>query len=496
MKKKILFWLDADINFFCLSYYLQKICNAEFYAIIDITNKPKKFFKEQKLVQFKKTWFYHDHISTHKSPDLDHLADIEQKYNLNLWELSLNERIFYRFNDFHKFTRNEILSILESECTLFEQILNEVKPDFLITNKTALHHQHLFYHMSKLVGVKICMLSQPNLGYRYMISENASTFDSLKTLDDIPSTNRTLQELKNYSDSSDLAQQTKNYRDNFKKSRKDGLAALKNFILNRNGNIKSHYTYFGRTKSKVLKNELNTSLKRKQRKNFIDSNFQNELPSGHFIYFPLGVDEERNILISAPLHTNQIETIRNIVRSMPIKYELVVKENPNQEIRDWRKISEYQEILRIPNVTLLNPSFSTEEIYNKCSLIITTGGSAGFEAAFYGKHSIILSDLGYGILPSVHRLKSVESLSLTIKKALEEKFDIKSLDKYLVYIDKNTFFLDLKNLEIKYLDSFYFGGTLVDVDISVDTMKKFLKENESDFVILANEYIKKINLER
>ena len=124
MKQKIFFWLDADINFFCLSYYLQKICNAEFYAIIDITNKPKKFFKEQKLVRFKKTWFYHDHISTHKSPDLDHLADIEQKYNLNLWELSLNERIFYKHNKFYKFTSIEILSILEGQYFFLTRIAN------------------------------------------------------------------------------------------------------------------------------------------------------------------------------------------------------------------------------------------------------------------------------------------------------------------------------------------------------------------------------------
>ena len=54
MKKKILLWLNADLIDFCMSYYLQKITDAEFYAIIDITNKPKKFFQEQKLVQFKK----------------------------------------------------------------------------------------------------------------------------------------------------------------------------------------------------------------------------------------------------------------------------------------------------------------------------------------------------------------------------------------------------------------------------------------------------------
>ena len=59
MKQKIFFWITADLTNFCMAYYLQKNHDAEFYAIIDITNRPKKFFKEQKLVQFKKIWFYH-----------------------------------------------------------------------------------------------------------------------------------------------------------------------------------------------------------------------------------------------------------------------------------------------------------------------------------------------------------------------------------------------------------------------------------------------------
>ena len=241
MKKKIFLWLNADLIDFCMSYYLQKITDAEFYAIIDITNKPKKFFNKQKLVQFKKIWFYHDHVKTDKPLDLDHLTDIEKRFNLNLWELSLNERIFYLFNEFHKFTRHEILSILDCECTFFDKILHEVKPDFFITNKTGLHQEHLFYIMCKSNGVKTLMLSQPNLAYRYMISssENPGVFDSLKTLDDIPSTNRTIDDLTNYLDNASLETQIKNYRSEYRKSKNDKLNAFKNFIINKNLNIKS-----------------------------------------------------------------------------------------------------------------------------------------------------------------------------------------------------------------------------------------------------------------
>ena len=63
MAKKILCWMGSDFTHFCLTNYLEKMIDAEYFAIIDITNKPKSFFENQKLVKFKKIWFFHDHIS-------------------------------------------------------------------------------------------------------------------------------------------------------------------------------------------------------------------------------------------------------------------------------------------------------------------------------------------------------------------------------------------------------------------------------------------------
>ena len=134
MTRKIIVWLDSSFVTFSLLYNLQKSINCEFYAIIDITDQNKKLFVEQNFIKFKKIWFYFDHVnSTNIVPDQKYLAEFEQKYNINLWELAINERTFYQFNTFHKFTSNEILSILEQECKLYENIIDGIKPDFCIT---------------------------------------------------------------------------------------------------------------------------------------------------------------------------------------------------------------------------------------------------------------------------------------------------------------------------------------------------------------------------
>ena len=73
MKDKIIFWLNADFTIFAVAREIQKKYNADFYAIVDITDKPKEFFINQKLIEFKKTWFYHDNINPNKKPDLEYL---------------------------------------------------------------------------------------------------------------------------------------------------------------------------------------------------------------------------------------------------------------------------------------------------------------------------------------------------------------------------------------------------------------------------------------
>jgi len=43
MKDKIIFWLNADLIYFGIAKSLQEKYDSNFYAIIDITKKPKSF---------------------------------------------------------------------------------------------------------------------------------------------------------------------------------------------------------------------------------------------------------------------------------------------------------------------------------------------------------------------------------------------------------------------------------------------------------------------
>ena len=493
--KNILFWFSSEFTHFSMSYYLQKKNNFEFYAIIDVPEKTERFFQNQNFIKLSEIWFLHEFLNVNeKKPDIEFLKSVELKYGIDLWKIAINERQFYRFFEFHKFSQNEILVLLEKEIKFFEKVLETTKPDFFITKEPSRHTVELLCQMCKAKGIKVLSLSNPKIAYRCMITENSSKFDIMTDLSQIDSEIKSTDELENYIKSHNAVKQIGNYEKKHGESKLNLIkSGIKYLFFNNNKNVKTHYNYFGRTKLKVLFYMINITIKKKFRKRFIEKKLVKHVNlNTSFIYFSLGVDMERNILIGAPYYTNQIEVIRHLSKSIPINFKLYVKENPAQSSREWRTISEYKEMLNIPNVTLIHPDVDSKELIKKCSALVTINGSSGLEATFFGKPSIIFSDTVYSILPSVFRVNDIEKLPEIIREALNAKISTKYISRFIKLIEENSFEFDWFTLGSKFKEKFYFDGGLVDVNIDSLKMKEFLIENKSELTKLADEHLKKI----
>ncbi len=495
MKQKVIFWLGNDYTHYCLAYAMQKQYDYDLYGIIEVTNKPTDFFKNQKIVDFEKKWFFHEHIKKELSkPDMKYLIQFEEKYKIDLWKLIQNERMFLYFKFFHRYSPNEILTILEQECRFFESILEEIKPDFLFMKMSSFHHQELFYQMCKNSGVKVQLLVFAPISQHCMIMQRLDKFDFEDEYKIINSKNRNFKELREYFHKYNLVKQLHNQILNPGNRIIDLAKAGMIFFLNSSSkNTKTHYTYYGRTKLKVLQYYLREIILTKFRKSFIDKNLVSTLPdSEKFVFFPLHVEIERSLLIAAPFYTNQIEVIKSIAKALPINYKLYVKEHPGQIQRTWRSREEYEQIMDIPNVVLLHPDVQNDAIYQKCELLITIAGSAGFEALFYGKPVITFTDMYYSILPSVITFQSFDKLSEQIKKLLIQKIESSNLDRYVTLIDKNILNFDYADFGKKIKKKFFHDGNLLDVEISEEKMKEFLEENINLLNFLADEHQKKM----
>ena len=490
MNPKILFWLGPDYTHYCISHYLQKLYDCDLYGIIYIPNKQKTFFEKQNLVNFKKTWYIFDNILKNHKSNMENLVKFEKNYSINLWNLAINERHFYRFN-LEKFSDEQILSILEQGCTLFEKIIDEIKPDFLITKWASRHYHQLLIDLCVKKGVKVIQRGQPKIGYKMLISQDPSKIDGVINLNHVTTKNRSFEELQKFIKKFNMTKHQKEF-DTKKQTKLGFLNTGIEYIFSKNDLDDNHYDYFfGSGKWKNIRYILTSPNKRKSRKKFLDSLTEN-IPSKPFVYYPLAVDMERNLLINAPFYTNQIEIIRHIAKSLPINYTLVVKENPAQVSRDWRSLSDYKEIMEIPNVLLINPNVSYDELLKKSSLVVLIGGTTGFEAAFYGKSSITFSDMIYSLLPSVFRVKNLEELPDLIQSALMYKPESDSLDKYLNLIEENSFDFDYLDFLNKFSNTFYREDRLTNVDIPESKMKEFLDKNKSILELVTNEHIKKM----
>ena len=486
MRKKILFWIDSGaMNIFGLAKYIQNDMDAEFFAIYDVTDEPKKFFQKQKLVNFQKIWFYHDFIQKKVvDSDLNYLKKFEADNNISLWKLASTERIFL-YNEFHKFSTEEIVSILEQECKFFENVIDEVKPDFIIMAKPNFHHGMLFFNLCKAKGIKMLDLAPTRFTKRSVISfdEIKKTYSGFK----MSGKSRTFEELRKYRiEYSSLSFNPVWHKNNF-------LSSGIEYMISKNKNPDTHYTYFGRSKSKVILNYLFDIFRTIRRKKFIDKNFCKEFSENKkYILYPLMVDIESNVLLHAPFYINQIEVVKNIAKSMPSDHILLVKEHPGAYARSWRSIKNYNELMSIPGVKLIHPDANNNELIKRSSLVISISSSASLDALFLEKPTILFAETDFSIISCIKRVKEIENLPKMIKEEIGKKIESEEIEKYIQFIEKNSFDYELYSHEQEMQKFLYYGGRLVDVNNFEEKINLFLEKTKPRFEQLKKHYLEEI----
>jgi hypothetical protein len=496
MKDKILCWIDVSILQFGIAKKIQKKLNTELYVIYDLNHHLKKSFMNQKIINFEKEWYFWDHIKNFKTPDLKFLKKIEEKYKINLWEIAYSERIFYKHNPFYKFSREEILSILEQECRFFDKILNEIEPNFLMIKTTDLHRNHLLTEMCRGKGIKILMLFGSRLAYRSSIASQSDVIDyELDEKNENRIKIESQEELEKYLKSHNRFKQTENVQSGgmntsaYKKIIPSITWLTKTF----DKDYKEGYDHYGVTRLGAISHYFLYSLKGKLRKKFIDKNFGKKIDSNEkFLFYPLHVQPERNVDITAPFYTNQIEVITNIAKALPVDYKLYVKEHFNMYLRHWRDTSEYKKIMELPNVRLIHPSVNPKTLLEKCKMVITIAGTAGLEAALNEKPCIVFADVIYSSLPSVYRLKSLEELPIAIKESLKKEVKLSDVNEFINLIDRNSFEFDIFDYYSNLEKTFHNGGFMISHEISMEYLDSFIEDNKEIYEMLASEHIKKI----
>ena len=149
--------------------------------------------------------------------------------------------------------------------------------------------------------------------------------------------------------------------------------------------------------------------------------------------------------------------------------------------RHWRPISYYKAVMDLPNVTFIHPSLSNEELIKNCSIVFTVTGTAGLEAAYYGKPSIIFGHTSYDSLPSVHKIENLEDLPKIIRTCLDEKVNPSDVASLVKIIENVSFDFDLLGMYNK-IDVILYGmETIGSAERATD-----VEQMREDFYTISN----------
>ena len=488
--------MSGDIGniFFGALKYLQEKIPIEIFAIIDKSDNSKEFFNDQKFVKFKKVWFYKEHAKLLHSPDISYLKQFEMKYGMNLSQIIFADPTFAASEEPSKFSENEVYSLLEDDCKLYEDVIEKSKPDFLIIHTGGQKQLNVLKEICKARSVKILQLAAAKFGRRTQISEEYDVFDKIvkpiNIADSETLTDAYLQEL----------DKKINLAEYYKKRSETIVNKKISFIF---GVIRNYFSI--KNQSTTMYTNLKDSnmllrlfvlmlknVKREKRKRFLFGNSTKEIiPDEKFVYFALHMQPEHTTSVIAPFFTEQISLVRNIARSLPVNYVLYVKEHPSMgTLRYWRDKSFYEKILDMPNVRLIDPRVSSSLLYEKSEMAITITGSASYEAILFRKPVLVFGNVGNMGLPSVTRIRELEDLSHVIRHILESPFDDNGCKRYFEQKFRETIIIN-ESLQDDLRRLLYLENTDID-DITNDKMDEFLKRSKNELSIIADEFLRKI----
>ena len=490
-KETIVVWLDFDAYSYFHLGIISKLSELEEFNFIGIISRKQdvEFFEKQKFIKFKKLFYYPDCYIKKSTFSIDNLKKIEDKFDLNIWLSIFSDRSFNKFwTDFHKFTREEILVIIENSLIFFNDILEKEKPKMILMQTPGENVSNvLLYELAKKMNIQTFMPMDIHYKDHIHISnnnKNSEISNKIKKLKDdfnepLEMYDKEFIKNKNYSDVLKTIS-------SFDPGIKSFSQKINHYIKRLSNNLEPIYLNVGKTKIRLIQNRLHNSFEIKKREQFLDNYAKKTLKNEKFLYFPLQSEPEASILLNTPFYSNQINLIETIAKSIPINYVLYVKEHPLQKIKLWRSIEDYKKIRNIPNVRFLHPSVNAQEVLEKSQGVIAISGATGFEALFYHKPVFLFGDEYYDKLSMVTKIETFDELPYKIKNTLSNfEFNGKELSMFVKVLKEFA-------LPVQYY-SILKDGVLISAiqrnqnnfEVTNLEFKKFLKKWEEEFTLLA-----------
>jgi len=440
-----------------LAVNLKKLGIAEFCAYVSF-RPPYDFLISQKDIKYTALLLDQDLQSQSEKEilDLEFIKNLEKKYGIpNLWPYLYNDRTImmgippreYQWSPKPPFSHEEMMKAIQVRAKAIIAMLEKEKPDFIFMAVVNNLGPTLLYHIAKKMGIRTVLLSPTRIGIKWNLSGDYKTFTE---------TNKIFED----------------YQNGIRKNnhREEAIKFLETFRANPSPYFKRYIPQSGYTKTfKSFFWLIKSSLKYIFKKN---KGFDDEIPwltfwdkiqtkmrnlygfsdfyfepnyKEDYAFYTLHEEPEMATLLYAPHYTDQIQVIKQIARSLPLHFKLYVKEHPYMV--GYRPRAYYKELLKIPNVCLINPNLKSFELTSNAKIVFGITATANWEAILLKKPAISFGETFYNKLSMVKRCSSYENLPFLTKQQLENfHYNEEELINFISAILEDSVEADIVNL--------------------------------------------------
>jgi hypothetical protein len=138
------------------------------------------------------------------------------------------------------------------------------------------------------------------------------------------------------------------------------------------------------------------------------------LPNRPYVFYPLHMEPEAALSVHGSYFENQLEIIRNLARSLPAAWDLVVKDHP--VMRGLRPLRYLWALRRVPKVRVLPLSTPSNQVVPGARVVATVSSSAGLEAALLGRPVLVFGDAGWDHAPTVRKVGVLSNLPALLRE--------------------------------------------------------------------------------
>jgi hypothetical protein len=421
---------------------------------VTLKNSTDRFIRSQDQVAYEQIISldpYFDDPASAEDVEQITLDQICQELDVpSVWSIVASERSYARtYGERYPYSYRQAVddekavALVKATYILFKRLLDEFNPDIVVTPNFASMQHIILSKMMQHRGI-------PMIGFAASKIQGLNIWVHDYTYSTGPFTDRVseLQRETVLSDNSDKARQyIKEFRRSFKQPLEEhwtpnippineqlrelarvGIASMRYYRRPRiNAKSKIGPSVDDVNPKLLVKNLLAI---RKNRK-FADRLEYTQLDSlNNFVYMPLQAQPEAAVDVMAPFFNNQLEFVRMVAQSMPGNLRLAVKDHP--AMFGSRSYKYLDKLKRTPNVALLDHRETTENIFRKAELVVSTGGSSVIEAAIASLPVIQFGDLGLSkLLPNVFTHSDLTTLSERIIEVLKLDLTIPEYEKNL-----------------------------------------------------------------